>query len=81
MPCDFKCLNKSIPVKRLSIYSLYSSQHFWDKAVLKDPDFQWIGCDFEYCKFWGHTKCLGVVIGDKNIKTIEFYCLEKNSLC
>ena len=52
-----------------------------DKAVLKDPDFQWIGCDFEYCKFWGHTKCLGVVIGDKNIKTIEFYCLEKNSLC
>ena len=44
-----------------------------DKAVLKDPDFQWIGCDFEYCKFWGDAKCLGVVIGDKNIKTTEFY--------
>ena len=47
-----------------------------DKVVLKDPDFQWIGCDFKYYKFWGHAKCLSVVIGDKNIKRIEFYCLE-----
>ena len=47
-----------------------------DKPILKDPDFQWTGCDFEYCNFSGHAKCLGVVIDDINIKMIEFYCLE-----
>ena len=30
-----------------------------DKTLLKGYKYQWIGCEVESCKFWGHTACVG----------------------
>ena len=44
-----------------------------DKELKKSKEYQWIGCDGEECKFWGHAKCLSVTV--ENIKN-EFLCAE-----
>ena len=33
-----------------------------DKEPKKSEEYQWIGCDGDKCKFWGHAKCLSVTV-------------------
>ena len=32
----------------------------------KSEEYQWIGCDGDKCKFWGHVNCLTVTVENKN---------------
>ena len=37
------------------------------RTLLRNSDYQWIGCDFKGCDFWGHAKWVCVLIGNKKI--------------
>ena len=45
-----------------------------DKEILKDDKHDWIGCNFKDFNYWGHTLCLGIVLGKKDPKKIDLLC-------
>ena len=44
-----------------------------DKELKNSEEYQWISCDGDKCKCWGHAKCLSVTV--ENIKN-DFLCPE-----
>ena len=46
----------------------------WDKTLILNDEYQWVGCDEEGFKFWSHAFCAGIQIGKKDPKNIDFFC-------
>ena len=43
-----------------------------DRTLLKDPSYQWIGCERENCLFWAHAACIGLDLKKRDPKNITY---------